>query len=43
MHAPVDKFVVTPELQSDNEIGEDPLPPGQVWALRPGVRTIKRS
>lgn len=32
----VEKFVVTPELQSENEIGEDPLPPGQVWALSPG-------
>jgi ATP-dependent Lon protease len=25
----VEKFVVTPELQSENEIGADPLPPGQ--------------
>jgi len=32
----VEKFVVTPELHSANEIGEDPLPPGQVWALSPG-------
>jgi ATP-dependent Lon protease len=32
----VEKFVVTPELQSENAIGEDPLPPGQVWALSPG-------
>jgi len=32
----VEKFVSTPELQSENEIGEDPLPPGQVWAISPG-------
>ncbi len=32
----VELFVVTPELQSDNSIGTDPLPPGQVWAISPG-------
>jgi ATP-dependent Lon protease len=32
----VDKFVVTPELSSENSIGGDPLEPGQVWALSPG-------
>jgi len=32
----VEKFVVTPELQSESVIGEDPLPPGQVWAISPG-------
>ncbi len=32
----VEIFVVTPELQSDNSIGADPLPPGQVWAISPG-------
>jgi ATP-dependent Lon protease len=32
----VEKFVVTPELQSDNSIGLDPLEPGQIWALSPG-------
>jgi len=32
----VELFVVTPELQSDNSIGSDPLPPGQVWAISPG-------
>jgi len=32
----VEKFVVTPELQSEETIGDDPLPPGQVWALSPG-------
>ena len=32
----VEKFVATPELQSEDSIGGDPLPPGQVWALSPG-------
>jgi ATP-dependent Lon protease len=32
----VEKFVVTPELQSENEIGSDPLEPGQIWTLSPG-------
>jgi ATP-dependent Lon protease len=32
----VEQFVTTPELQSDNSIGTDPLPPGQVWAISPG-------
>jgi TIGR02688 family protein len=32
----VEKFVSTPELQSDNSIGSDPLEPGQVWAISPG-------
>ena len=32
----VEKFVVTPELQSEDHIGSDPLPPGQVWAISPG-------
>jgi ATP-dependent Lon protease len=32
----VEKFVVTPELQSEGSIGSDPLPPGQIWALSPG-------
>lgn len=32
----VEQFVVTPELQSDNSIGSDPLEPGQVWTLSPG-------
>ena len=35
-HDGVEKFVVTPELQSENEIGADPLPPGQVWSISPG-------
>ena len=32
----VEKFVVTPELQSTQTVGSDPLPPGQVWAISPG-------
>ena len=32
----VEQFVVTPELQSEDSIGADPLPPGQVWAISPG-------
>lgn len=32
----VEKFVSTPELQSDNSIGSDPLEPGQVWTISPG-------
>jgi ATP-dependent Lon protease len=29
-------FVATPELQSAEGIGSDPLPPGQVWGISPG-------
>jgi ATP-dependent Lon protease len=32
----VEKFVSTPELFSENSIGGDPLPPGQVWVISPG-------
>lgn len=32
----VEQFVSTPELQSGEGIGTDPLPPGQVWAISPG-------
>ncbi|WP_411838833.1 BREX system Lon protease-like protein BrxL [Paracoccus sp. ME4] len=32
----VEKFVSTPELQSEDSIGSDPLPAGQVWAISPG-------
>ena len=32
----IEQFVTTPELQSPDEIGTDPLPPGQVWAISPG-------
>ena len=31
----VEKFVVTPELQSEDQVGRDPLPPGQVWTISP--------
>ena len=33
----VEQFVATPELRSDEAIETDPLPPGQVWAIGPGV------
>ena len=33
----VEKFVATPELYSENSIGTDPLPPGQVWVISPGA------
>lgn len=32
----VEKFVSTPELQSENSIAGDPLEPGQVWSISPG-------
>jgi len=32
----VEQFVTTAELQSDDTISSDPLPPGQVWALGVG-------
>lgn len=32
----VERFVSTPELQREDSIGVDPLPPGQVWAISPG-------
>ena len=32
----VEKFVATPELHSENSIGTDPLPPGQIWVISPG-------
>jgi len=35
----VEQFVSTPELHSENSIGSDPLPAGQVWALSPGALT----
>jgi ATP-dependent Lon protease len=35
----VEQFVATPELQSEDSIGVDPLPPGQVWAISPAGRT----
>lgn len=33
----IEKFVATPELQSEDSIGIDPLPAGQVWAISPGT------
>jgi len=33
----VEKFVATPELQSENSIGSDPLEPGQIWSISPGL------
>jgi ATP-dependent Lon protease len=33
----VETFVGTPELQSDQAIESDPLPPGQIWALAAGL------
>ena len=32
----IEQFVVTSEVQSEDSIGTDPLPPGQVWAIGPG-------
>lgn len=32
-----EQFVATPELHSDEAIGSDPLPPGQVWGVGPGT------
>ena len=32
-----EQFVATPELRSDEAIDSDPLPPGQVWAIGPGM------
>ena len=29
--------MVTPELQSEDHIGRDPLPPGQVWGISPST------
>jgi len=35
-HEGVEKFVATPELQHQSEIGDEPLECGQVWTLGPG-------
>lgn len=32
----IERFVGTPEIQSEDVISEDPLPAGQVWAISPG-------
>lgn len=37
----VEKFVATPELRSDNEIGDDPLEPGQIWTVSEGGQDIE--
>lgn len=34
----VERFVTTPELQSEDSISTDPLPPGQVWGV--GVSSV---
>lgn len=36
----VEQFVSTPELHSDEAIESDPLPPGQVWAVSPGMPDV---
>ena len=36
----IEQFVSTPELQADNDIGSDPLEPGQVWAISEGGADI---
>ena len=32
----VETYVTTPEIHSENTIGEDPMPPGQVWTMNMG-------
>lgn len=32
----IEKFVVTPEIQTEDQIGSDPLPPGQIWTISSG-------
>ena len=32
----IEKFVATAELRANNEIGDDPLEPGQVWTISEG-------
>jgi len=32
----IETFVTTPEIHSENTITEDPLPPGQIWAINAG-------
>ena len=32
----VERFVATPEIQSDDAVGQDPLAAGQIWAISPG-------
>jgi ATP-dependent Lon protease len=32
----VETFVTTPEIHSENTVGEEPQPPGQIWVLNTG-------
>jgi ATP-dependent Lon protease len=32
----LEQFVPTPELQSEDSVGDDPLPSGQAWVISPG-------
>ena len=32
----IETFVTTPELHSENTINDEPLPPGQIWAINTG-------
>lgn len=32
----VETYVTTPEIHSENTIGEDPMPPGQIWTMNMG-------
>ena len=32
----VETFVTTPEIHSEHTIGEDPMPPGQIWTMNMG-------
>lgn len=36
----METFVATPELRANNEIGDDPLEPGQIWAISEGGADI---
>lgn len=36
----VETFVATPELRANNEVGDDPLEPGQIWAISEGGADI---
>jgi len=33
----IEQYVATPEIQREDSIGTDPLPPGQVWGISPGT------
>ena len=35
-----ERFVATPEIRNDDAVDSDPLPPGQVWAVGPGLDGI---